>query len=224
MTSCIVIISICGILYLLCRVALEAPSAGSLAAWCNAMLGTFMKKGEFVTMKKAMICCLVAVVVLTTCAFAEEGDYDVLDPEETVESVLLDEEDDSSDDEESGDDDASGSDSGDSDSSGEDVEATEAPSPTWPADIQSSFDDGETGNDPVETTTAVSTPTPTPMEFIIADIEATESPEPSESPDPEVMTFEEETLTTLGSIEGILIFFAVVLLCWLVYKFFRIFF
>jgi len=34
----------------------------------------------------------------------------------------------------------------------------------------------------------------------------------------------EELMTTLGSIEGLLIFFAVALVCWLVYKFLRMFF
>ena len=48
------------------------------------------------------------------------------------------------------------------------------------------------------------------------------TPEPT--PDPELMTYEEETLQTLGEIEGLLIFFAVILLCFLVYKLFRMFF
>ena len=34
----------------------------------------------------------------------------------------------------------------------------------------------------------------------------------------------EETLTVLGNIEGLMTFFAVVLLCFAVYKFFRMFF
>lgn len=33
-----------------------------------------------------------------------------------------------------------------------------------------------------------------------------------------------EVLEVLGNVQGLLIFFAVVILCWLVYRFFRMFF
>lgn len=40
----------------------------------------------------------------------------------------------------------------------------------------------------------------------------------------EYTAYEQEVLTTLGNIWGILIFFVVVILCYFTYKFFRIFF
>ena len=59
-------------------------------------------------------------------------------------------------------------------------------------------------------------PTPFPEE--------TPEPSPEASPEATPISYEEQTLTALGNIEGFLIFFAVVLLCWLAYKFLRIFF
>lgn len=39
-----------------------------------------------------------------------------------------------------------------------------------------------------------------------------------------IMASSEETLAALGNIQGLMTFFAVVLLCYFVYKFFRMFF
>lgn len=53
-----------------------------------------------------------------------------------------------------------------------------------------------------------------------------ESEEANATPDPdaEVMSFEEETLHTLGGIYSLLVFFTVILVAFLVWKFLRIFF
>ncbi len=58
-------------------------------------------------------------------------------------------------------------------------------------------------------------PEPTPEE--------TEEPEPTEEPEQTPNPYEVELLTHLGTIEGILIFFSVVILCYFVYRFLRLF-
>jgi len=71
---------------------------------------------------------------------------------------------------------------------------------------------------PVQTET-ISTPGPT--ETPVATMEPT--PEPT-IPVVDENEYHYEVLTTLGNIQGYLIFFGVVLLCYFVYKFFRMFF
>ena len=83
-----------------------------------------------------------------------------------------------------------------------------------------------------ETSTDSPVETDEPAEEILEDeSDATPSPVPSDddeiidaTEETETMSFEEELLTSMGYLEGFLLFFVVVILCYFTYKFFRMFF
>ena len=211
----LIVVIIAGILYALCRVAIEAPPSGNMTEWIDSMLGTFFK-GEFTIMKKSIICIMAAAMMLVTCAYADESPEatelpepeeeltDVLDVSETDEPVLLPAESD-----EAGD--PAPADTGDSDSADD------------PAD-EGAESEPDVTPEPTDAPEPTEEPAPTPD--VIMSLGDDESPEANETPAPTEtpMTYEQETLTTLGNIYGILIFFTVVVLCFFAYKFFRIFF
>ena len=159
-------------------------------------------------------------MILMTCAYAAEEETDVSDISEADEYVILANSRDSDVIEESGD-------SGDSDSSSAD---TVEGSDTGEGAVLNEDDENEPeetsspgANDysPVENEDGVLSSLGDDLDI---DVTPTPEPTPEATPDPEEMTYEDELLTTLGNIQGMLIFFVVVLLCFFSYKFFRMFF
>ena len=195
MTACIIVIVISSFLFLLCRVAVKAPSAGNVRQWVWSMLGTFLKLEDFNMVKKIFVCMAIMSAVLLTCAYAE--DDNVVDVEETDEPVVLSET-------TVPDADTESDNTGDPDSTG--VPADAGP------------DDTINQNEEEEIHPQEGTPQP------VTDVVETSTPEPTSTPELTDMTVEEQTLDTLGHIYGLLIFFTVVTLCYFSYKFLRIFF
>lgn len=204
MIFCLIVVGICVLLAVICKISVLAGEVK-----LGAMAETVFRSGELTVMKKSFICVFVAIFcLLSVAAYADET---AVTPSPTMDVIpsLIEEEDLNVDDPvitpepdsvpaDDGDTQAAVSgDSGDSDS----PDPTATPEPTPTATPASTSESVEESLSFLETGVAV-----------ISEVETTP------------VSYEEQTLQVLGNIQAYLLFFVVVILLYFSYKFLRMFF